>query len=238
MIGFYEVFRTVPDPDILPPHVARCSVEVDLHDAHGDLAQSFPGIALPERLRDAVRKRHIEYLAGRWCAREAMRVRHPHHAARIIATGDDRAPVWPDGVVGSITHTQGFASAAVADARELRSVGVDSEELFTVERARRLASFFARPGELEALSRSGAFDEAAVASVVFSVKESVFKCLHPFVRAFFGFHAAELVALTREGELRVRLTERLTGEFREGYELAGRVVVTATHVHTAVALSA
>jgi enterobactin synthetase component D len=231
------VFHTVPDPEVLPAEAARCSIAIDLYDTGADLARAFPGLALPERLQGAVRKRHIEYLAGRWCAREAMRVRHPRHADAHVATGDEREPLWPEGVVGSITHTQGFVSAAIADARALRSIGLDSEETFTVDRARRLASHLARPGELEALARSG-LDEGVIAAAVFSVKESVFKCLHPFVREFFGFQAAEVVELSREGAVRVRLTETLTREFREGYVLDGRLAVTAGHVHTAVALTA
>lgn len=230
------MFRIVPDPDVLPPLVARCSVALDLHDAHGDLAAAFPGLSVPERLRDAVRKRHVEYLAGRWCAREAMRARHPQHAHFVVGTRDDRAPVWPDGVVGSITHTQGFASAAVADGSVVRSVGVDSEVTFTVERARRLGGHFARPGELEALA-GGAWDEAVIATAVFSAKESVYKCLHPFVQEFFGFQAAEVIEVAADGALRVRLVEALTGEFGEGYELRGRVAVTEGHVHTAVVIA-
>ncbi|MFO0650627.1 MAG: 4'-phosphopantetheinyl transferase superfamily protein [Polyangiales bacterium] len=231
------MFHTVPDPEVLPAEVARCSIAIDLYDMEGDLARAFPGITLPERLHGAVRKRHIEYLAGRWCAREAMKVRHGHHAHRHIETGEEREPLWPDGVVGSITHTQGFVSAAIADARVIRGLGVDSEETFTVDRARRLARHLAPRGELTALARSG-LDEGALAAAVFSVKESVYKCLHPFVKSFFGFDAAEVIELSREGAVRVRLTETLTREFREGYVLEGRVAITAGHVHTAIALTA
>ncbi len=231
------MFHPVPDPDVLPPAVARCSIAIDLYDTSGDLAQAFPGLALPERLQNAVRKRHIEYLAGRWCAREAMRARLPHHAEASIDSGESREPMWPRGVVGSITHTQGFVSAAVVDASVLRSVGVDSEEVFTADRARRLAGYLARPGELESLAACG-LDEGTAAAAVFSVKESVYKCLHPFVREFFGFQAAEVIELSRSGLVRVRLTETLTREFREGFVLEGRVAFTDRHVHTAVALSA
>jgi enterobactin synthetase component D len=231
------VFHTIPDPEVLPAAVARRSIAIDLYDTSADLGRVFPDIALPERLHHAVRKRHIEYLAGRWCAREAMRVGHGHHAHTIIATGEGREPLWPEGVVGSITHTQGFVSAAIADARVMRALGVDSEETFTVDRARRLASHLARPGELEALARTG-LDEGVIAATVFSVKESVYKCLHPLVKTFFGFQAAEVIEISPEGAVRVRLTETLTQEFHEGYVLEGRVVTTARHVHTAVSLSA
>lgn len=230
------MLRVVPDPDILPDGVARRSVAVDLFDTAADLATTFPGLALPAHLANAVRKRHVEYLAGRWCAREAMRARHPERVGPVH-TSHDRAPVWPDGVVGSITHTQGFAAAAVADARAFRAVGIDSEQRFTHERAARLRDQFVRDGELDALARSG-LDEALLAGLVFSAKESVYKCLHPFVGRFFGFHAAQLVAVSpREGAFVARLTEHLTAEFCVGYELRGRYAADEAHVHTAIALA-
>jgi enterobactin synthetase component D len=232
------LFHTTPDPDVLPSNVARCSIAVDLHDEAGDLALAFPGVALPESLRGAVRKRRLEYLAGRWCAREALRVGHAHLAVHPLPPGADRAPAWPGGVVGSITHTQGFVSAAVASAAEFRGVGIDSERVFTANAALRLAGRFARPGELAALGRGGAYDEGTLAALVFSAKESLYKCLYPIVGGYFGFQVAEVVALSIGGALRVRLVEGLPGRFRAGDEFAGRAAVTATHVHTAITLRA
>ena len=156
-----------------------------------------------------------------------------HHPLRARAHG--RREHRPDGLVGSITHTQGFASAAVADLAVMRSVGIDTEQRFTFERARRLDDHLAHPGEVAALVRAGGIDEDAAATLVFSAKESVFKCLHPFVRRFFGFHAARVVRADG-GRFVARLTEGLTAEFVEGYELHGRYVVAGEHVHTAVAL--
>ena len=227
--------RRVDDPDVLPPQVARHSVAVDLRDESHDLDALFAGVVLPEASRGAMRKRRVEVLAGRWCAREAMRALRSPHAEAPIPADDARAPVWPDGLVGSITHTQGFASAAVAEIAAMRSLGIDTEQRFTLERARRLDAYLAHPGEVAALVRGGELDEDAAATLVFSAKESVFKCLHPFVRRFFGFHAARVVR-AEGGRFVARLTEGLTAEFVEGYELHGRYAVAGEHVHTAVAL--
>ena len=75
------------------------------------------------------------------------------------------------------------------------------------------------------------------ATLVFSAKESVFKCLHPFVRRYFGFHAARVVE-AREGRFTALLTETLTTELPEGLVLEGRYAVSETHVHTGLALVA
>jgi enterobactin synthetase component D len=227
--------RRVDDPDVLPPRVARHSVAVDLHDEAHDLDAAFAGIALPEGTRSAMRKRRIEVLAGRWCAREALRALGSPHAEAPILSDASRAPVWPAGLVGSITHTQGFAAAAVAESAAARSLGIDTEQRFTLDRARRLDAYLAHPGEVAALVHGAAFDEDVAATLVFSAKESVFKCLHPFVRKHFGFHAARVVRV-EGGRFIVRLTEGLTAEFVEGYELRGGYAVTPEHVHTALVL--
>lgn len=226
----------VADPAILPSHVARCSVAVDLHDEATDLDATFAGIELPARLRDAARKRHIEFLAGRWCVREALRAQLPERAGITVGHDDSRAPVWPDGLVGSITHTQNFVSSAVAPSEAVRSLGIDSEVRFSVERARRLGGHFARPRELADLARAG-LDEGDLATLVFSLKESVFKCLHPFVRGYFGFQVAHVVEVSaREGRARVRLVEGLTREFHAGCELEGRFDLGGDHLHTALVI--
>jgi enterobactin synthetase component D len=138
-------------------------------------------------------------------------------------------------VVGSITHTQGFASAAVAPTSALRGLGIDSEERFTLERARRLDAYLAHPDEVLRLTRTGPLDEGDAATVVFSAKESLYKCLHPFVQRHFGFHAARVVHAAG-GRLVLQLTEQLTDEFVAGNEFFGRYAVTASHVHTAIVL--
>jgi 4'-phosphopantetheinyl transferase EntD len=73
----------------------------------------------------AVPKRVQEFAAGRLCARRALAefgiVDFPLKAA------DDRQPIWPDSVVGSITHTAGFAGAVVAERRSAAALGIDSE---------------------------------------------------------------------------------------------------------------
>ncbi len=227
--------RRVADPELLPASVARHSVAVDLYDADADLSVAFPGLSLPERLRGAVRKRHIEHLAGRWCAREALRRHHPHHACFVVHTDDERAPVWPDGLVGSITHTQGFASAAVARREDFHGLGIDTEQRFTLDRAQRLHELIAAPGERARLLTVAELPEADAITVMFSAKESLYKCLHPTVRRYFGFHAAELVELGA-GRFVVRLREALSPALPEGWTAEGTWSLDAEHAHTALAL--
>ena len=83
-----------------------------------------------------VAKRQAEYLAGRLCAREALR--RVTGQPGVPAVGADRAPQWPLGVVGSITHGDNWAAALVAQREQWRALGLDVERLLPAERAQRL----------------------------------------------------------------------------------------------------
>src|SRR5690349_8745449 len=78
-----------------------------------------------EYVARAIEKRVLEFAAGRACARAAMKELGLGDVA--IPAGEDRAPVWPVGVVGSITHTDAYCLAVVADASRFASIGVDVE---------------------------------------------------------------------------------------------------------------
>src|SRR5918999_1195721 len=73
----------------------------------------------------AALERRREFATVRYCARRALR-RLGVPAAPIVPDAD-RAPRWPDGVVGSMTHCAGYRAAVVARTGELRGVGIDAE---------------------------------------------------------------------------------------------------------------
>ncbi|MGH8920694.1 MAG: 4'-phosphopantetheinyl transferase family protein, partial [Actinomycetes bacterium] len=73
----------------------------------------------------AVEKRRREFRTVRHCARQALRELGLPPVA--VLTGEHREPLWPPGVVGSMTHCTGYRAAAVARSRDLRTVGIDAE---------------------------------------------------------------------------------------------------------------
>src|SRR5271154_3071548 len=87
-----------------------------------------PSLLLPaeaQYLGKAVLKRVQEFAAGRLCARALLAEFGIHDFP--IKVADDRQPVWPETLVGSITHTAGLCAAVVAPRSVLRAVGLDSE---------------------------------------------------------------------------------------------------------------
>lgn len=174
------------------------------------------GIALPRRLVAAAAKRRAEFLAGRLCARQALW--HLDGRWQAPEMGEDRAPRWPEGCVGSITHAHGWAAALVAPRSAYHGLGLDAERLLGDEEAARLARRVLTPAERERLPA----DEAALAvTLTFSLKESLFKALYPLVGRRFYFPDAELLSWHPDGRARLRLLTDLTPAWPAGRELDG-----------------
>lgn len=169
---------------------------------------------------NGVAKRQAEYLAGRLCAREAMQ--RLTGKARAPATGADRAPQWPEGVRGSITHGAGWAGAIVGLASQWRGLGLDVEKLIPQARAERLAGEILTPAELFRLEDLPLQERAQRISLTFSVKESLFKALYPMVLRHFYFHDAELLEVESNGRLRLRLLLDLHPDWPTGSLLQGQ----------------
>jgi enterobactin synthetase component D len=153
-----------------------------------------------------------------------------------ILRGSGRAPRWPEGVVGSITHTAGMAAAAAAHAADYAGVGLDLER---VGRASvRLMRRTLRPEERARLEALPEADRGATATIVFCAKESIFKALNPATGIFLGFQDAELERLpppgAPEGEFRWRLPRGCGRAFPPGFTATGRFVRREGFVLSAV----
>src|ERR1700690_841941 len=104
--------------EILPPVVATGESFDDILDAP----------LFPEEealLAKAVDKRRREFTTARACARAALsKLGVP---AVPIVPGFRGAPQWPAGVVGSITHCDGYRACAVAHENDIVTIGLDAE---------------------------------------------------------------------------------------------------------------
>ena len=196
---------------------------------HFDPSQLAPddfqlsAIEPPANIQRSVAKRQAEYLAGRLCARAAMQQLEGLDC--IPAIGEDRAPVWPTHICGSITHSTGRAAAIVARKEHWRGLGMDLENLLHAERAQRLAGEILTPAELQRMAAGPQEQIGLLVTLTFSVKESLFKALYPIVRQRFYFEHAELLEWTENGHARLRLLTDLSSEWRNGRELDAQFCV-------------
>jgi enterobactin synthetase component D len=224
---------------LLPPACFESEISIAELEQHGSdtAAAEMLGLEFPPQLARAVPKRRVEFIAGRLCAQRALQ-RAGYRGTAMIGIGEQRAPVWPPGFSGSIAHGGGRAWAVVAPQSNYRGLGIDLEEIVDPAAARNLWTTVLGAQESEC-ARPSALSEEQFLSLVFSAKESLFKCLHPITLARFGFLDAELVHLDLEaGLLRLSLRAALSAEFQPGivfdiaFELASEIrTFCALHCH-------
>jgi 4'-phosphopantetheinyl transferase EntD len=130
----------------------------------------------------AVPARRAEFAAGRAAARNALAALGVGPVP--LPVGDRRMPVWPRGVVGSITHCAGLVAAAVAWADDLVALGIDAEPAAPLEPD--VLAVVATPAERAAL------DGELAGTVVFCAKEAFYKCWSALDGAVLEFHDVEV----------------------------------------------
>ena len=179
----------------------------------------------------------MHFRAGRHCALAALGALDPSRAPATLERGPRRAPLWPSWATGSITHTDGFASAAVAPTSLVRALGIDSE-LIAIDDRDPVAHLIATSDEVTQARRAILSDPAAV-TLIFSMKESIFKCLYPVTGRFFEFGSVRLVDVDEDGGMfHAEMCTRLSEQLGCGTAVTGRFQFDAPWVHTGVCLSA
>lgn len=167
-----EPIRT--DNPFADPHLTWCEAGFsvgDVQSLHHDGPLGPVYLHLPDDLAKAVPKRRSEFLAGRLVA--ALALRQAGLAESVGRNG--RAPVWPEGAAGSITHSKDRAIAAVST--RYRGVGLDCEALVSADRAMQLAAAIFT--EAESRLRPDALPFASFFTLAFSAKEALYKALSP-----------------------------------------------------------
>jgi 4'-phosphopantetheinyl transferase EntD len=178
----------------------------------------------------AVEKRRREFAAGRACGRRALaRLGWPDFP---ILAGERREPLWPPGVVGTITHCRGYCAAAVARVEDVRSLGIDAElrgplpngvaELVCTGAERRWTEEL--PGD-------------HWGTLVFSAKESVYKTWYPVAQRWLDYQDAELTIEPERGCFSARILLAGAGAAFPWNPLPGRFAVDDERIYTAIAIS-
>jgi 4'-phosphopantetheinyl transferase EntD len=175
--------------------------------------------------RSAARRIH-DFAGGRACARAAL---EQLGYGRIALPADaNRAPCWPAGATGSISHTRGYCAAVVSRIEHSRALGLD------VERAGSVGPHLWRrifvPAELAALQAYDAPRAAEQATLMFSAKEAFYKCQHTLTGQWLGF--SDIAVSVEEGRFRIaanrplRISDLHEGPWTGRYRLEKELVIT------------
>ncbi|MCH5670597.1 4'-phosphopantetheinyl transferase family protein [Streptomyces gilvus] len=173
--------------------------EVVVVEAHGDDGTE-PAPLYPEEaavVAQAVPKRRREFALVRACARRAMeKFGVP---PQPVLPGERGAPLWPAGLVGSMTHCEGYSAAALVRAADLASLGIDAEPHGPLPDG--VLDAVSLPGEAEGLRRlAEEHPEVHWDRLLFSAKESVYKAWFPLTGRWLEFTEADIEVFVDAGD--------------------------------------
>jgi 4'-phosphopantetheinyl transferase EntD len=173
---------------ILPPYVSYAESFDDVTDE-----ALFPEEAVV--VAHAVDKRRREFTTGRVCARRAL-LSLGRPAAPLLP-GAHGEPRWPAGVVGSITHCQGYRGVVVGETSQVASIGIDAEPNEPLPTT--LLKSISQPAEqanVDLLART--FPGVCWDRLLFCTKEAVYKTWFTLTGAWLGFDEALVRLQPRE----------------------------------------
>ncbi|MBC9247575.1 4'-phosphopantetheinyl transferase superfamily protein [Paracoccus sp. 11-3] len=187
---------------------------------------------VPADIRDSSPKRRNRFAAGRRAAQQALLLAG-YRGCASLEQDPDGLPQWPKGWLGSISHTDTLAAAAVmATDHALATVlGVDLERLMDAATALEIAHDAAP----EHVSPRDAPGYATDITRIFSAKEALYKALFPTTRQFREFDAARAVW---RGEANATLQLVLTEEWGNGWSAGTcfdvQQTIIADHILTVI----
>ncbi len=181
-------------------------------------------------MQKAVDKRRREFTAARVYARQAYESLGGTGTIAIVHD-EDRAPIWPEGFVGSITHTHTWCAVAMARSSDVQSVGIDVERDGPLEE--RLWDTVCTPTDLEWLRSLPESRQGDAGKELFSAKECAYKAQYQLTQKFLGFQAMSVVV---RGNMWTATFEQAAGRFAIGDVLEGRVERVEGLIATAIAL--
>lgn len=144
-------------------------------------------------------KRIKDFSTGRFCARKALAA-IGHENAEILM-GDDKQPIWPDGYIGSISHSAKLVGAVTAKAAHIRSIGLDIETIGKIKPE--MWRIIYTDSEAEFLNTFTGEELAYYTILLFSFKEAFYKLQFPLTKTFLEFTDVEIKYRGNKFELQV-----------------------------------
>ena len=207
LIALESTLRALLDPD------TGTRIGIGVSDPRVD----YGGLFAAEDAATAhmVPKRRLEFAAGRHAVRAAMADLGVVPTA--IPMADDRAPIWPDHLVGSIAHCDTACIACVTPVEHLASIGLDIEEATPL--APDLWGTVLTQSEQTWLKTHTPAQQGLLAKQIFCAKEAVYKAQYPLTGRMLEFQEVEVFLETEMFSTRFHdLAEQwfLIGNFRQG----------------------
>ncbi|MBI1425209.1 MAG: 4'-phosphopantetheinyl transferase superfamily protein [Gammaproteobacteria bacterium] len=177
-------------------------------------------------IENAINKRINEFSTGRYCAHRALQ--HFGIENYPVLKGEQREPVWPEQIVGSITHCHDIAGAVVAEKANAKSIGLDIENIKSLNP--NIIRHVCVEEEARWLTELDASQQNLALLVIFSLKEAVFKCIYQATQLQLRFKQCRILPDLASGSVDVQLIS--SDLCLQPGELQLRFAVDQTHVYS------
>jgi 4'-phosphopantetheinyl transferase EntD len=175
-------------------------------------------------IEGAVEKRKKEFRAGRHSAHSALsQLQAPWHP---LLRGEKRQPLWPSGFLGSITHCRGSCVAVCAKSEDLAGVGIDVEPLEPLPKG--VDRYIHTAKDDETISANSALPER----LIFSAKESIYKCYFPLIEQFMEFQSVSLEIDSINMTFQFTPSPDSSIPFPKALKFHGRYLIDSGHLYT------
>lgn len=217
------------DKNLLPHTVIE---SLDLNISIEELNELSKDLTLPPQIENFHPERRKEFILGRVCAARAMeKLTGDARLGHFLPIGEAKEPLWPRGLVGSITHNRSQVICAISN--QLKGIGIDLEE-----RGRLKENVSKKILHADDLETHDLFEVQDLHTLIFSGKESLYKTLHPIVGKYFGFFSAAVTSVgdhTFIIELLEKLSENYSPAseclFQGVYQMDESSIFTAIELH-------
>ena len=165
-------------------------------------------------------KRRAEFIMGRIYAHRVLS-KFGLESEPILRNPETREPCWPNSVWGSITHSAGFAAVAVGLRKEIKGVGIDLES-FSRYVDLKISRHVCVDSEIEWLESLPTKQANRSLRIIFSAKESIFKCLYPSTKTYLSFKDAAVSVNEIEKKFSFIIFKSFPGVIQQGFHHHGR----------------
>lgn len=149
------------------------------------------GIIHPDEyaiIKNSVEKRKKEFIAGRLLVKQSLKAFGIKNFA--LLSGDNREPIWPENIIGSISHSNVYICTAISDCNSYEGIGIDLETRGKV--GEDLINYILTENEKNWLKDLDENNQKNLHTIIFSAKESLYKCIFPLVHQFIDFQQVDI----------------------------------------------
>lgn len=173
-------------------------------------------------------RRKAEYIAGRFCALKILN--SLDIACENISSNEDRTPIWPPNILGSITHSENYVSVSITNNSSILGIGRDSEFIFPKMTAEKVKPIIIQDDELELIN---GLKKEEFLSLIYSAKESFYKAVYPSTKKPFYFDDVSILEIN-DSYFKIKAKKNLGPFFKTDQIFKGEFIFSDGLVHTGI----